>query len=378
MNSELQILARQLEQARTPEEVFGEISAVGPDQVADLKKSNHRLARAAHPDAYTGRADQLAAQAAFNRLTDWFEIALTKIEAGRYGRSAGRLDDWRVVLQTPKRAYVLEASYEQGPVYTCYPAIFQEGGRSVMVTLKITRDPHDNDLAENEARVIQVLRIGKATGKFGSYLPGLLDSFLYTEDGLIRQVNVFKRPAGWYSLAAVRRAYPSGIDPKDMAWMWQRILVALGFAHLNGVIHRAVLPVNLYILPEQHGLLLTEWSFALNGPETPGASIAMLNPAYTGWYPQEVHRQENALTGTDIDMAARCMIDLLGGDPLIKTMPDTVPQAIRSFFKGCTLAGIRSRPQDAWALKEEFDALIQRLWGERKFHPFLMYEPRRV
>ena len=88
-----------------------------------------------------------------------------------------------------------------------------------------------------------------------------------------RRASLRERAGGWYTLAEVRRAYPMGVDPKDMAWMWRRLLVALGFAHLNGVIHGAVLPDNISILPGQHGLLLENWSQAVVDPEGTGERI---------------------------------------------------------------------------------------------------------
>jgi serine/threonine protein kinase len=377
MDAELQRTAQQLEQASLPEAVFGEIGSSAAEQPVNLKKAYHRLAKITHPDAYTSRDDQLLAQAAFNRLSEWYERAQTKLAAGIYGRG-GPSNDWRLVLETKRGQYVLENRPVEGPVYASYPADCIRDGRRQAVTLKITRAAHDNDLAANEASTLQALVNGKAAKKFKAYLPRLLDSFLYREDGEARQVNVFERAGGWVSLEQVRQAYPGGIDPRDMAWMWRRLLVALGFAHLNGIIHGAVLPANVLIQPEQHGLVLAEWSFALSYPQASGAYVPVLDPAYLGWYPCEVLQRESPLASTDIDMTARCMIYVLGGDPAAdarqpaRTLPGGLSQPLHLFFKGCTLAGKHARPQDAWALKEEFDALLQRLWGERKFHPFVM------
>jgi hypothetical protein len=44
-------------------------------------------------------------------------------------------------------------------------------------------------------------------------------------------------------------------------------------------------------------------------------------------------------------------------------------------LRGCTLACLAHRPRDAWALKDEFTDLIERLWGPRTFRPFAL--PRR-
>jgi len=375
MNTELNHIAGQLQQAQRPEEVFGHIGGAPAEQAAKLKKIFLQLAKTTHPDAYPGCEDQAAAQAAFNRLTDWYESAQTRIQDGVYG-STNPLDDWRVVLRTRKRAYVLENAFTEGPLYTSYPGSFEEDGRRCAVLLKITRDPCDNDLAENETNSLQALKAGKAVKKFGNYLPRLLDSFLYEDGGVFRQVNVFERAPGWVSLVEVRQRYPRGLDAREVAWIWRRVLVALGFAHLNGRIHGALLPCNIEILPELHGLRLVEWSYSVARAEPPGDAagecLTALDPAYADWCPGDVQCGNPPLPGMDISMAARCMIELLGGDPLRRTLPASVPQPLCAFFKGSTLPGKRSQPQDAWSLKGEFEDLIRPLWGEQKFQPFVM------
>ena len=54
---------------------------------------------------------------------------------------------------------------------------------------------------------------------------------------------------------------------------------------------------------------------------------------------------------------------------------DLAEQRLAAFFRGCCLPSPRSRPKDAWALLREFDDLIARLWGERRFHPFAVAGP---
>ena len=74
------------------------------------------------------------------------------------------------------------------------------------------------------------------------------------------------------------------------------------------------------------------------------------------------------------------MLYLLGGDPHINNIPNTLPKPIAAFLRGSTLPGMGA-PQDAWALKDEFDELLEALWGERKFHPFTMpnqFKPKEV
>lgn len=367
MDRELNLLAQKLAQATEPEEIFGAVGQTGEEQAAGLKKAYHQLAKLTHPDCFRSGEDQAVAQVAFPRLVGWFARAEEKRKAGLYGVS-----DRSLVLRTKKREYRLNGAYHQRGIYACYPGVYEENGLNFPITIKLVCDSSNNDLAQNEAAALQTLANGKSARKFWPYVPRLLDSFLYEVDGVDYQANVFERAQGWYSLVAVRKAYPDELDPRDMAWMWRRLLVALGFAHINGLLHGAVLPENVSILPEKHGLMLAEWSFSLSNAWVSDLTLSAIDPAYASWYPPEVHARETPVPGTDITMAARCMIYLLGGDPMTGACPDTVPFFLRSFFKGCTLPDKKARPQDAWALLEEFDDLIRRYWGERKFRPFVI------
>ena len=45
---------------------------------------------------------------------------------------------------------------------------------------------------------------------------------------------------------------------------------------------------------------------------------------------------------------------------------------ITGLLTGCRLANASRRPQDAWQLLAELDDLLERLYGPRKFRPFVI------
>jgi serine/threonine protein kinase len=142
--------------------------------------------------------------------------------------------------------------------------------------------------------------------------------------------------------------------------MWRRLLVAIGFAHQAGVIHAAVVPDHVLIHPAEHGLVLIDWCYAITEPDEPVAAV----PArYADWYPPEVHRRQPPGQDLDIWLAARCMTDLMG---------DQAPRPLAAFARGCMLPSPGTRPRDAWRLLSELDAVLERLFGPRKFRPFVM------
>ena len=312
--------------AATPADLFDPAAPV---------RHYRRLVKALHPDrvAAAGHDGALAAAAAdaFARL-----IALWQAR--------------EPVLRTAAGEYRLRRPRYAGDLSDLYDA-----GADRLV--KIPRDPTNNDLMEREARALRRLA-DRGDPRLLPYVPRLVDSLHHVDPatGALRRVNVVATVPRLRSLAELRRAFPHGLDARDVAWMWRRLLVAVGFAHRAGVVHGAVLPDHVLIEPDEHGVVLVDWCYATFG----GEAVPALVPTYADWYPQEVHRRREAGPETDIFMATRCMTCLLNAD---------APAALRSFAAGCTLPGRRQRPDDAWRLLGELDEVLARLYGPRRFRP---------
>jgi len=363
MNKELESIANRLANARTSADVFGDMGGRSEEVLPRLKKSYHALVRAAHPDLHPAPDEQRLAQQTLKQLIEWYRIAEIQARSGSPSQKT-------ICLQTRRHSYQVEDSYKQNGIFNDYPCRFEINGHSHPAILQVIRDPQDNELAQNEFNMLKTLEQSSEATKFSAYLPVLIEAFLYQEGGIGRLAGVFERLDGWHSLAGVHEAYPDGIDPKDMAWIWRRLLSVLGFAHRAGVIHAAVTPDNVLILPEQHGLMLVNWTLAADSREH-WEQAGRIDPEYGSWYPTEMLRKGYVTYGADLGMSARCMVELLGGDPVSGWLPRSTPERLRQFFRGCLLPG-RKGPQEAWALKQDFDECIERLWGERKFHPFSM------
>jgi serine/threonine protein kinase len=257
--------------------------------------------------------------------------------------------------------------FAAGDIATLYRGRFR--GRTTPALLKVPRDPDRSDLLEREAvALVQLVQDGSA--RFRPYAPQLVESFQHRDaaTGAIRRANVIELAEGFRSLAEVRAAYPGGLDPRDVAWMWRRLLVALGYAHRAGVIHGAVLPEHVLIHPEDHGLVLVDWCCSVSGcyaaKDPSGLVPAVVRRlADAGHYPPEVLSRRRASPATDVFMATRCMTGLLG---------DGAPRSLRAFADGCTLQAPSRRPGDAWRLLGELDDVLERLYGPRRFRPFAM------
>lgn len=227
--------------------------------------------------------------------------------------------------------------------------------------LKLARDPADNDLMRREA--IALAHLGsQVNSRLRAFFPELVAARRQRDphSGVERQASVLGRLDGFVPLADVRAAFPGGVDPPDAAWMWRRLLVAIGTAHRAGIIHGAVLPEHVMIHPAEHGLVLVDWCYSSTGAV---GRLPAIVARYRDWYPGEVLAGHLAGPDVDIWLATRCMTDLIGG---------SMPPPMASFAAGCTLANPRRRPADAWELLAEFDEVLDRLYGPRTFRPFAM------
>lgn len=313
--------------ARTDTDLFG---------TAEPSRRYRELVAALHPDRL-GAVDPAVRDAAAEALVE----VTTRWRDGR-GGGFGNL-----------RSYPLDRLAYVGDVADLYDV-----GADRL--LKLPRNPADNDLMAREARALRMIA-ERGDPRHLPYVPRLVDSLRCQDPatGAERLVNVVAAAPGLHSLDEVRRAYPDGLDPRDAAWMWRRLLVALGVAHRAGVVHGAVLPRHVLIEPDAHGLVLVDWCFSV----VDGGAVPALVPDHEDWYPAEVTGKRASGPGTDLAMAARCMSWLMG---------DRAPRPLRAFADGCRRPSLNARPDDAWRLLGELDEVLERLYGPRTFRPFTL------
>jgi hypothetical protein len=311
---------RHVERARTDDELFG----------GEPRRQYRRLAAALHPDRTVDAApaQQRAATAAFVRLTSRWR-ARRRVRLGEY------------VLGEPAYLGDIADLYDVGH------------GR----LLKLPRDPANNDLMARERAALRRIE-QHGDPRYLPYVPRLVDAFRHrdTATGADRRINVVAAVPDLVPLTAIMR--PEGRDPRDVAWMWRRLLVSLGLAHRAGVVHGAVLPEHVLIEPVEHGVVLADWCYAVTERDH---TVPALVPSYLDWYPAEVGERRRPGPGTDIAMAARCMSALMG---------ERVPRELRAFAGGCMMPALAQRPDDAWRLLGELDGVLEALYGPRTFRPF--------
>jgi hypothetical protein len=228
--------------------------------------------------------------------------------------------------------------------------------------LKVARVPAGNIHLDKERKTLTTLLGVAGNTTYRNYLPALVDSFP-TAGRLPRRINVFRWQPGFYTLEQVHEQHPA-LDGRHLAWIFKRLLTVLGFSHRQNILHGAVLPCHVLIHAAGHAVQLVGWG----GSALVGQRIQTVPARYRDWYPAEVQHHRPARPATDLFLAARCLAYLSGGDPVTNRMPEAVPPPMRRFLMTCLLESASMRPDDAWALMEDFDELLYALYGPPKFH----------
>lgn len=310
----------ELDAAKRPEDLFG---SVAPTQ-DDLRTRYRNWAKIAHPDA--GGSNDLMA-----KLNDIYRQAQRALVAGRWGRTTN-----------------VGLTFARGDIANLY--LTPEGH-----LLKMPRSPGRSNLILNEAKNLKKLR-AEVEPQYHPYFPELIRSYRHKDPKtlVLRQVNVIEYFEGFYTLAQLKDLFPEGIGGRDMAWMWRRVLVGLGAAREAGVVHGSLTPEHILIHPTMHGVVLVDWTLAGERGDVRQFKL----PKWKDNYPRI---KADILTYSgDVYMASKAMEHVLH--------PTLTPRAIWAFLKGCRV----SRLPHPWKLKEEFDQLLEELYGRRRYRPLII------
>jgi hypothetical protein len=320
-----------VERAASAEALFGP-RTTDPARSKQVRRLYHALASVLHPDV-VGPHDTRAhaASAELTRLHhEWVHGAI-------------------VELRTKTGVYRIGEPFAVGSIANLYEA---DGPHVV----KVVRNPALNSLLHGEWLALRALESFTDRNQWlRPFYPRLLDTSGDVAKGSRAFTVLEPLLDGFVTLADVRRAFPDGLDGRDYAWMHRRLLKALAGAHQIGLVHGAVTAENVMVHPEQHGIVLAGWSFAVEEGQR------LLATSRTISYPPEVVAQQPVTAATDVHMAHTMMLGLLAGNE----------HRQRAFARGCLQEGPQRRP-DAVDLIEEYDDLLEDLYGARRFRPFAL------
>ena len=348
-------LLQQLQKATKPADVFGPLP-IGDE--ATLRRRYHELVHVAHPDHNGGVRE---ATEAFRLLQHWYERA-------QRNTARGSEPDVTLTITTKHATYTAVASTLEGDVCDLYEANDPDGE----ILLKIVREPRDNDLMQAEARALGRLKRELAGKAVGAHFPTLVDAFAMKDEvGATRQVNVLQRERRYVTLAKVVQAFPNGVEPADTGWMFNRLLAALGTTHNEGLVHGAPVLDHILVRPSDHNGMLIDWCYSAEA----GNAIKAISPAYHEDYPPEVLVRQPASPSTDLFIATRSLVRLLGGNGDANSLPSHVPRAMHALIRACLIPAPHRRPQNAWQVFDDWREILQRLYGPPTFRPLHMPQP---
>lgn len=287
---------------------------------------------------------------------------LVSIAKPGYAAIANDAAGGKTTIEANGKTYRIDGVLAQGDISTVYGGYELCENERRPVAIKIIDEPADNDLAQNEARILDKLRSIEAPQH--QHLPILLDRFT-TEGG--RRALIFERLRG-YSFDFIREeAYPQGVHEYHAGWILARTLSAAGFAHSQKIVHANIEPAHLLVRPADHNVFLIDWSYAAADPMESGDGFRAVNENYSA---PEVAAKSSPRPGADIYSIGKCLIYLLGGDVATDELPDDVDERFQNFLRAMTLKSAMARPQDAWDLYRKLRNLREEIYGKLTFETF--------
>lgn len=325
MTTKLDEVADLFARAKSPTDVFGD----------DVEGAYRKLAGMCHPDQHPTELDR--AKELFQQLQEWKELA----------------DRPAVIVEGSKAQYQLHSIIATGDLCDLYYASTPEPRFFVA---KVPRIPNAQQLMAKEREVIEQLREASKNTHYHLYFPPLVESFTSDVKGFPTRINIFEWREWLYSAEQIQQKHEK-LNGRHLGWMFNRMLVAIGFAHRQKWVHGAVLPPHLMFIPPPHGMILVDW---INAVQI-GKPLQFLPQRFRSWYPAEVLAKKPVGPTADIYMAAKCLIWLGGNDITMLPIP------MQHFLKACLLDSPGMREPDAWVLQDDWSKLLESLYGRPKF-----------
>jgi serine/threonine protein kinase len=270
------------------------------------------------------------------------------------------------------RHWALEKLIAHGNISDVYTARLARWPTELAI-LKLLRDGQDIERFENEWNALRILQNSDAPGAdtFTRLLPQpILHGDIAAGAFAVRRVSIFRWASGFHhNLGEVIQAYPQGIPPRASIWIWRRILEVLSFIHASGMAHGAVLPANLLIQENEHGIRLVGYSFSGRLNE----KLQAVPHGYESFYPRPANSWSTLRAQLDLTMSARCIVAILGGNPETASLPKTVPAQLAGILQRIALsepAGVAH--EDAWTIREELGEIAREAFGSPQFIPIVM------
>jgi serine/threonine protein kinase len=353
MLSEFSTLAAKIENAQQASQLFGPLDQHSAESLRQCYRS---MLLVLHPDHNPNQ--QAKANRATASLQEFYRQALREIN--------GEPDDQLAFeLESPTKVYRAFNPAIMGDMSVVYRA--ESFGEPVL--LKISHHAADNDLMSAEVKAYELIDQQLNSHAVRAHYPQLREHFPVAAPGEApTRCHVLSYDPECVSLAQVLQAYPNGIDLADAAWMFRRMLTALACVHDHGLVHGAITLDHVLINPNDHNGMLIDWCYSVAS----GQYIRAISGKYQADYAPELLVQRPAVPASDLYMASRCLVHLLGGDGSVESLPAQIPAALRALLKASLIPSPHRRIDNAWQLYDDFSEILQQRYGKPRFREFHM------
>ena len=373
MSHSISEVAKKLKAATNFTMVFGVLPAGTPEtQHVHAKKQFAAMARIVHPDHALGFEKE--ATDAFRMLDIFWKAAQASIKDQTYSKKSFPAGSCTVeapllpetVFSSPTATYKLVSKpFNEGDFSVIYKGKTEPGNMDVLV--KVALAPDCNSLLEHEARLLKRFSDAPKGSKLAGvnkFIPRLLDTFVIPDGkGKRFRANVIPFLDGYYSITDLKNIFPTGLDPKHVAWIGRRNFALVAAASLAETVHGTIVPDHVLVHPISHDPIHIGWTTALDRKSNVKNRITMVIDRWKDWYPPEVFKKEAQDTRTDIYMAGKTIIYLLGGDTHKDTIPRSVPAEFAQIVLKCVERDINKRPKTGGRILDDFTKVLEKLWG---------------
>jgi hypothetical protein len=263
------------------------------------------------------------------------------------------------IVKSPRRDYSALGMFTVGDVADIHFGQNSENGKLTDYIIKIARTEAAHVMLEAEKSALTALHSAAGDKVYRKCYPLIAESFP-VRDRIQKRVNVFTHSPGFHPLTWILSRHKR-LDGHHIGWLFKRVLMTIGFAHQQKLVHGAVTPDHILVNPSTHGIMLVGWGQSVEL----GKPIRFMKKGVEAFkYPPEVRAKKPATAGTDIYMAALCMklCWLRPGQE-----PIGVPKKLVRFVESCLLEGQNMRSNDALELHDKFSDTLRDEYGPPKF-----------
>ena len=364
--------------------IFGALpSGSAAERKKTLRERFNYLAKLVHPDKVSECIQNKAGEV-FKMLQDARHAAEAALDAGTYeaafsSRSGytrnGQAPAALVELHSASRIYRLDSSpFEQGDFSVIYRAREFTSAVGSEVLVKIASEPMCNIWLEREAQLLERFHSPSETKlvRLSTYVPKLLDTFFISDGGGKRfRANVMAYQPNVVSVRQIIEAYPVGFDPSEGAWVCRRILAQVIAANMAGVVHGAIVPDHVLVDRLTRVPIHIGWAHAVTNPKKTDAKITHVINRWRDCYPPEILAKEVPDRRSDIFMAGKTIIQLLGGNVKTNVLPPSLPREFVSAILKCVASKPADRYQSGRQALDEVTRVIRSLWGS-SYRPLVL------